>query len=59
MQKHPAGRVTVEGKRFLTPFSRFMNGKGGLQMDSLDRLAELLGLDVVVRGKHGRKEVYR
>ena len=35
--------------------SRFMNRKGGLQMDSLDALADLLGLDVVVLGKRGRK----
>ena len=35
--------------------SRFMNGKGGLQQDSLDALADLLELDIVARGKHGRK----
>jgi transcriptional regulator with XRE-family HTH domain len=35
--------------------SRFMNGKGGLQQDSLDRLADLLGLDIVARGKRGQK----
>ena len=29
--------------------SRFMNGKGGLSMTSLDRLAALLGLAVVSR----------
>ena len=29
--------------------SRFMNGSGGLSMDVLDRLAELLGLAVVTR----------
>ncbi len=29
--------------------SRFMNGKGGLSMDYLDRLAELLGLHIVVK----------
>jgi transcriptional regulator with XRE-family HTH domain len=29
--------------------SRFMNGKGGLSMASLDRLAELLALGVKVR----------
>ena len=27
--------------------SRFMNGKGGLQQDSLDALADLLGLGIV------------
>ena len=35
--------------------SRFMNGKGGLQQDSLDALADLLELDIVARGKRGRK----
>ena len=29
--------------------SRFMNGKGGLSMEYIDRLAALLGLHVVVR----------
>jgi predicted XRE-type DNA-binding protein len=29
--------------------SRFMNGKGGLQQDSLDALADILGLGIVVR----------
>jgi transcriptional regulator with XRE-family HTH domain len=31
--------------------SRFMSGKSGIAMDTLDRLAELLGLDVVARHK--------
>jgi transcriptional regulator with XRE-family HTH domain len=31
--------------------SRFMSGKAGLSMAVLDRLAELLGLDVVMRPK--------
>jgi transcriptional regulator with XRE-family HTH domain len=31
--------------------SRFMSGKGGLSMDALDRLAELLNLAVVARPK--------
>jgi len=34
--------------------SRFMNRKGGLQMDSLDALADLLALDVVASGNRGR-----
>ena len=29
--------------------SRFMSGKGGLSLDVLDRLAELLGLTVAVK----------
>lgn len=35
--------------------SRFMAGKGGLSMEVVDRLAEFLGLRVVVR-KPGRQE---
>jgi plasmid maintenance system antidote protein VapI len=29
--------------------SRFMNAKGGLSMDFIDRLAELLGMHIVVK----------
>jgi transcriptional regulator with XRE-family HTH domain len=29
--------------------SRFMNAKGGLSMDYIDRLAELLGMHIVVK----------
>ena len=29
--------------------SRFMNAKGGLSMEFIDRLAELLGMHIVVR----------
>ena len=29
--------------------SRFMNGKGGLSMEYIDRLAALLGLHIVVK----------
>jgi hypothetical protein len=28
--------------------SRFMSGKGGLSMDVMDRLADLLGLEVMI-----------
>jgi transcriptional regulator with XRE-family HTH domain len=31
--------------------SRFMNGQGGLSMDSLDALADLLGLNITVGAK--------
>ena len=31
--------------------SRFMTGKGGLSMDTLDKLAELLGLSVATKPK--------
>jgi len=32
--------------------SRFMNGKGGLSIDFIDRLAELLGIHIVVKPTH-------
>jgi transcriptional regulator with XRE-family HTH domain len=35
--------------------SRFMSGKGGLSMETLDRLAELLGLSVVARPKRTKR----
>ena len=31
--------------------SRFMAGKAGLSMKALDKLAEFLGLEIVVKGK--------
>jgi hypothetical protein len=34
--------------------SRFMNGKGGLSLDAIDKLAELLRLDVVRRPRRSR-----
>jgi len=33
-----------------------MHDKGGLQQDSLDRLADLLGLDIVVRGPGAKRK---
>ena len=33
--------------------SRFMNGGGGMSMDGLDRLAELLGLRITTGNKAG------
>jgi transcriptional regulator with XRE-family HTH domain len=32
--------------------SRFMSGKSGLSLDMIDRLAELLGLEVATRKSH-------
>lgn len=34
--------------------SRFMSGRSGLSMDTLDRLAELLGLTIVARPKRSK-----
>ncbi len=31
--------------------SRFMNGKAGLSLEMLDRLAELIGMEIRPRGK--------
>ncbi len=36
--------------------SRFMAGKSGLSMASLDALADVLGLDITTSGKRGRRE---
>ena len=36
--------------------SPFMSGKGGISLDTLDRLAEVVGLDVVVKPKGGRSK---
>ncbi|MFI5459773.1 MAG: helix-turn-helix domain-containing protein [Isosphaerales bacterium] len=35
--------------------SRFMNGKGGLSMDFIDRLAVLLGLHIVAKATTQRR----
>lgn len=42
-------RLCTEIKMGQPTMSRFMNGKGGLSTDALDRLADLLNLDVVAR----------
>jgi transcriptional regulator with XRE-family HTH domain len=36
--------------------SRFMHGQGGLSIDSLDRLADCLGLDITARSKGRTKK---
>jgi transcriptional regulator with XRE-family HTH domain len=36
--------------------SRFMSGKGGLSLDMIDRLAELLGLEVATKPKPKLKD---
>ena len=49
-------RIAKEINIAQATLSRFMTGKGGLSMSSLDRLADLLGLDVVARpGAHNEK----
>ena len=36
--------------------SRFMNRKGGLSLDGLDKIAEVLKLDLVRRRKGGKED---
>jgi ribosome-binding protein aMBF1 (putative translation factor) len=36
--------------------SKFMAGKCGLSVSNIDKLADLLELDIVARVSHGRKE---
>ncbi len=47
---HTRYRICKAAKIAEAAMSRFMAGKGGLSMASLDRLADMLGLDVVTRG---------
>ncbi len=42
-------RIALEAEIDHATLSRFMNGKGGLSVDSMDRLAETLGLELVAR----------
>jgi transcriptional regulator with XRE-family HTH domain len=42
-------RICVEIGISQATMSRFMTGRGGLSMDVLDRLAEVLGLNVTVK----------
>jgi len=35
--------------------SRFMSGQTGLTLDTADRLAEFLGMELVERSRKGRK----
>jgi transcriptional regulator with XRE-family HTH domain len=44
-------RICAEIKLSQPAMSRFMAGKAGLSLAVLDRLADLLGLDVVMRPK--------
>jgi len=42
-------RIALEAEIDHATLSRFMNGKGGLSMDGLDRLADVLGLELVAK----------
>ncbi len=35
--------------------SRFLSGERGLRLSTLDKLGELLGLELIVQGKRGKK----
>ena len=50
-------RIAQETKIDEGTVSRFMAGKAGLAMKALDKLAEYLGLEIVVKGQpKGRKQ---
>jgi len=42
-------RIALEAEIDHATLSRFMNGKGGLSVDSMDRLADTLGLELVAK----------
>jgi transcriptional regulator with XRE-family HTH domain len=42
-------RIALEAEIDHATLSRFMNGKGGLSVDSMDRLGECLGLELVAK----------
>jgi ribosome-binding protein aMBF1 (putative translation factor) len=46
-------RICAEIRISQSAMSRFMHRQGGLSMDVLDRLAELLGLRIVAERKDG------
>jgi hypothetical protein len=43
-------RIALEAKIDHATLSRFMHGKGGLSMEGLDRLGEVLGLELKAKG---------
>jgi transcriptional regulator with XRE-family HTH domain len=49
-------RIALEAGIHHATLSRFMNGKGRLSMDGIDRLAECLGLHIVAEGQQGSKK---
>ena len=48
-------RIALEADLDHATLSRFMNGKGGLSVDSMDRLVEVLGLDLVAKRRPTKK----
>ena len=42
-------RIAVDAKLDHGTLSRFMSGKGGLSIDALDRLGDVLGLELTAR----------
>jgi len=49
-------RICKEAGIDQSAFSRFMAGKVGLLQQNLDRLADVLGLDVVTRGASRKRK---
>ena len=48
-------RIAVEAEMDHASMSRFMSGKTGLTLDTIDRLAEVLGLEMVSKRRGVRK----
>ena len=48
-------RIALEAGIHHATLSRFIHGKGGLSIDGLDRLAEVLGVELVAKRARGEK----
>jgi len=49
-------RIALEAEIDHATLSRFMNGKRGLSMDNMDRLAEVLALELVAKRPTRRRQ---
>jgi plasmid maintenance system antidote protein VapI len=45
------GEICREARIQKATFSRFVNGKGGLSIEAIDRLTDCIGLRVTLKGK--------